>query len=497
MKKISKTLLASAVLVASGIAAAEVTNITLLLAADVDNMSPSGNRGGFAKLSTMVDAEKENNPNTLYINAGDAISPSLMSSFDKGEHIIELMNMTPPDIFVPGNHEFDFGPDVYKERMAEANFKHVLAANMIEGGKLLADDHEIIELDGVKLGFYGLGAVDTPVKSSPGDIQFADAVATGLTQKAALKEAGADIVIAVTHQAKAIDRQLIANRAADIIFSGDDHVLDIYYDGKVAFAEPLAQAESLIALDLQVDVKTDDDKRKVKWWPNFRVIDSADVEPKAEVQARIDELEDKLSKELDVVLGATSAEFDTTRATVRGGESAFANMLVDAMRKAVDADIAITNGGGIRAGKTYTEGYEISRRDIIEELPFGNVTVMIKLTGEQIIAALENGVSAVEDGAGRFPHVSNMTFTADLTKPAGARISEVMIGGAAIDPAATYKVATNDYMGNGGDGYSVMKAGEVLIRPADGQLMANDLMVYIRENAPVAPAVEGRIKLVR
>lgn len=498
MKFLQKTMLAGAVLAAStSMALAEVTTITFVLAADVYEMSPSKGRGGFGKLSAMVDAEKANNPNTLYVHAGDAFSPSLMSSFDKGEHIVELMNFTPPDIFVPGNHEFDFGPDVYKERIAEAKFAHVLAANMSENGELLADDHEIFEFNGVKVGIYGLAAEDTPVKSSPGSVEFAAAVETGLAQKAALKAAGADIIVAVTHSGKAVDRALIDNKVADVILSGDDHDLDIFYNGKVAFAEPISDAKHVVAVDLEVDVKDDGEKRKVRWWPNFRVVDSANFEPHPAVDARVQELEGKLSAELDVTLGETNTSFDTTKPSVRGGESAFGNMLADAMRQAVGADIAITNGGGIRAGKTYAEGEAITRRHILEELPFGNVTVMLGLTGEQVIAALENGVSAVEGGAGRFPHVSNLSFTADITKPAGERVSEVMVGGVAIDPAATYKVATNDYMGNGGDGYSVMKNGNVLIRATDGKLMANDLMVYIRKNAPVSPAVEGRVNLVR
>lgn len=495
--KIFSAVILSIILAASSLAVAEVTTITLLLASDTDNMLPSGDRGGFARLSAMVDAEKANNPNTLYIYAGDAISPSLMSSFDKGKHIIELLNMTPPDVFVPGNHEFDFGPEVYKQRMSEANFENILAANMTENGKPLAGDHKIFELNGVKLGIYGLAAEDTEIKSSPGNVDFANAVETGLAQQAALKAAGADIVVAVAHQSTAVDRRLLNNRVADVIFSGDDHALDIYYDGNIVFAEPFAQAEYLVALDLQVTVKTDEDKRKVNWWPNFRIIDSAAVEPKAEVQARIDQLENELSNELNVVLGVTTTGFDTARATVRSGESAFANLLADAMRESVGADVAITNGGGIRAGKTYQAGHEITRRDIIEELPFGNITIMINMTGAQIIAALENGVSAVEDDAGCFPQVSNMSFTANLSKPAGERVSEVMIEGVALNPERTYKVATNDYLGNGGDGYTVMREGELLIRKVDGRLMANDLMVYIRDRGSVSPAVEGRIKLIR
>jgi 2',3'-cyclic-nucleotide 2'-phosphodiesterase (5'-nucleotidase family) len=491
-----KTAITSAILMCTAVAA-QAENITLLLASDVYEMSPEKGRGGFAKLSTIVKQEKAANPNTLYVHAGDAISPSLMSSFDKGEHVINLMNMTPPDVFVPGNHEFDFGPDIYKQRMEAANFGAILAANMTQDDEPLAEAHKLYTFGDVKVGVYGLAAEDTPVKSSPGDVQFSDPIATGKAQKAALKDAGADIIVAVTHSNKTMDQALIDNKVADVILSGDDHDMWMFYDGKTVFAEALSDARHVLALDLDVSVKVDGDKRKVKWWPDFRVIDSADVELEASTDAQVQILEAQLGKELDVALGKTETSFDTQKTTVRGGESAFGNLVADAMKTSTGADIGFTNGGGIRAGKTYAEGEEISRRHILEELPFGNVVVMLGMSGEQVIEALEVGVSKIEEGAGRFPHVSNITFDADITKPSGKRVSNVKVGGEAIDLATTYKVATNDYIAGGGDGYKVMANAELLLRPLDGKLMANEVMAYIRANAPISPKVEGRINLIK
>ena len=99
------------------------------------------------------------------------------------------------------------------------------------------------------------------------------------------------------------------------------------------------------------------------------------------------------------------------------------NLVADAMKKAVGADIAITNGGGIRGDKLYAAGAKLTRKDILTELPFGNKTLMIEITGAQIKAALENGVSQIEKGAGRFPQVSGLAFTVEKAKPAGERVS--------------------------------------------------------------------------
>ena len=170
------------------------------------------------------------------------------------------------------------------------------------------------------------------------------------------------------------------------------------------------------------------------------------------------------------------------------------NLIADAMRAATGADIAITNGGGIRADRTYDAGTVLTRRDILTELPFGNVTVLTELPGYQILAALENGVSQVEKGAGRFPQVSGISFAFDPSAPAGSRVSEVMVGDAPLDLNKVYTVATNDYMLAGGDGYSALGGGRVIVDKGNGNLMANDVMAYITEQGAVTTGIEGRIR---
>ena len=138
---------------------------------------------------------------------------------------------------------------------------------------------------------------------------------------------------------------------------------------------------------------------------------------------------------------------------MRSKEATIGNLIADAMLQGVDADIAIANGGGIRAKKIYAPGTMITRRDIQTELPFGNVVVKLGLKGSQIWEALENGVSQVEQNAGRFPQVSGMSFTWNPKAEVGSRVVSVEIGGRPLSKGKTYTVATNDYLANGGDGY--------------------------------------------
>jgi len=169
------------------------------------------------------------------------------------------------------------------------------------------------------------------------------------------------------------------------------------------------------------------------------------------------------------------------------------NLVADALREAVNADVAITNGGGLRGNTEYPAGHAITRKDVLTELPFGNRTMKLQVTGATILAALENGFSEIEDGGGRFPQVSGLKVKFDRAKPKGARVLSVEANGKPLDVNAKYTIATNDFMANGGDGYAVFREAKPLLTVRDAKLMANDMMAYITARKTVSPAVEGRI----
>ena len=215
--------------------------------------------------------------------------------------------------------------------------------------------------------------------------------------------------------------------------------------------------------------------------------------PDAEVAALVKGYEDKLSAELDQPLGVTETELDSRRATIRGAEAALGNVIADAMRIAVAADVALTNGGGIRGNRLYDPGHTLTRRDILTELPFGNRTMKLEITGAALRQALEHGFSQAEDGAGRFPQISGMQVTWDPKAAPGGRVVSVSVGNAPLDEARSYTLATNDYIARGGDGYGVFKSAKVLIDSDGGRLMAAQVMDYIAQLGQVAPKLEGRI----
>ena len=480
-------------------ASAETVTITLLGVGDIYDFAGDGTRGGFARLNAVARTERANNPNTLYVMDGDMLSPSLLSGFDKGQNTIDLTNVVPFDLAVPGNHEFDFGPENFMEKLAASAYPWA-AVNITNadgsaiaglGGTMMKD------VGGVMVALVPVAQDTSPEVATTGDLVFLGTVDTGIAAAETAREAGADIVVGVVQTNMTNDRELIASGAFDVILSGDDHSYATSYDGRTAYVETSIDGRFLSPLDLTVEIGTDaDGNRTIDWTPIFRFIDSASVTPDPETQALVDAFSAQLDQSLNIEIGVTTGPLDSRRNVVRGQESAMGNLIADAIRVAVGADIAITNGGGIRADRTYDAGTVLTRRDILTELPFGNVTVLTEVTGQQVLDALENGFSQVEEGAGRFPQISGLTVVFDPTAPAMTRVAEVMVAGAPLDVNAVYKLATNDFMLGGGDGFGALGGGRVIINQGNGNLMANDVMDYVTAMGGVTATVEGRIKTV-
>jgi 5'-nucleotidase/UDP-sugar diphosphatase len=483
-------------------ACAQNTKVTFLLVNDIYQMSgqmmPDGKtRGGFARLAAVAKAERAKGGHVIVAHGGDTLSPSLMSSLDQGAHIIALSNMVGLDIFAPGNHEFDFGKSVFLERMRNAKFP-IFAANLRgAGGEPLpgVNDRAIVALDGVRLGLTGAAYDDSPRASSPGDLKFSPSVETEKAQAEALRREGADFVLAVMHADRQQGYALFATRTVDLILTGHNHDLFVNYDGRTAMVESSYDAHYLTAIDVAIDVTARNGTREVKWWPQFRIIDTATVTPDPEVAAVVAGYERQLSHEMDVPLATTQVELDSRTAIVRTRESAVGNLVADAMRAETHADAAVMNGGGIRAGQVYPAGSKISRRDIMAELPFGNRVIPIEISGGALKRALENGLSQLPNPSGRFPQVSGLTIVADTGRPTGERIVSLTVAGVPLDETRLYRVAINDFLARGGDNYVQLRDAAHLLPESDAPPLANVVMDYVKNLGTIRTGAEGRIVL--
>ena len=473
-------------------------SFTLLLVNDIYRLDEYRGRGGFARLATIVEGERARGVPVLFCHAGDSFSPSLLSGFDKGAHIVSLTNLIEPDVFVPGNHEFDFGPDVFMQRLAEARFP-VFGANLrrADGSPVPGvRSAEIRQLGPVKVGVVGVIMEEVPRISHSGDLRFEPVRATLRREVAGLRAGGADIVVAVAHTDRAVDTEIVRSRLVDVLLSGHDHDLAIAYDGKTVMVESSEEGWFVTAIDMTVTVEGEGAKRRVGWSPSFRVHDSRAVVPHPDVLRVVRTYQDGLAGVLDVVVGSTTVALDSRAEVLRAGEAAIGNLVTDAMRLANGADVTIMNAGSFRAHETYAPGAILRRRDILSELPYGNTTVVVDMSGEDLRSLLEHGFAVAGQESGRFPQLSGVRLTYSRRAPPGSRLREVWVGTAPLDPSRRYRVAANDFMLAGGDGYTILARSRPLVGATDGNLLVNEVMAYVTERGTVSPAIEGRIVAV-
>jgi 2',3'-cyclic-nucleotide 2'-phosphodiesterase (5'-nucleotidase family) len=497
LKRISAFVIVLLVVVWRGLAFAAPVTVTFLHTNDIYLIDQQDGHGGFPKLMTLLKQERAANPNAITTFGGDLFSPSVMSGFTKGSQMVELMDAIGLDYAVPGNHEFDFGPETFEQNI-KASKAVWLAANLrrADGNPVPGVvEHAIVEIAGMKIGMFGVITPETVTLSSGGEaFNFTDPVTTARSQVEKLRSQGADFIVAFTHLDWAEERELAQQVGGiGLMLTGHDHIAATIFVGDTLLVQAGSNAHWLAAVDVKLDDVTQRGKKKLIARYQWRMHSTAGIEDDPDIAALVQTYKAKLDTELNVVVGTTSTALDTRREIVRTQESAFANLIADAMRESVGADVALTNGGGMRGETLYEAGTEITRKTVLTELPFGNVTVKLEIPGQVLLAALESGVSKVENVRGQFPHVSGMTYVFDPKLPPGNRIITVQVGNQPLDPTATYTLATNDYLAAGGDNYDMFKGLKRLIDASGATLMATAVMHYIEQRGAIAPKLEGRI----
>lgn len=480
-----------------GPARGQSTTLTLLTVNDVYEITPVQGKGGLAELMTLLRAERATATHHLTTVNGDFLSPSIMSALLKGAQMVTLFNAMGVDAVVFGNHEFDFGPEVTQQRMSEAQFIW-LGTNVLGpdgkpfGGALATMTRQVGDLT---IGLFGLLTPETARLSSPGPtVTFTPLVPTAQTAVAALRQAGADVIIALTHLSMAEDRVLAQQvPGISVILGGHDHEPITWYEGETLIFKAGSDAHYLGRIDLAMEKKGTEKGPRVTVTPSWRMLANRGVPPEPGVAAEVARYTATLDQELSQPVGQTRTALDSQTAEVRTRETTMGNLVAEALRETLQADVALVNGGGIRGNRLYEAGMTLTRRDILQELPFGNPAVLVELSGADLLAALENGVSQVEHKAGRFPQVTGLRLTYNPGKPAGSRVLDVQVGDKTLDRTATYRVATSDFLLKGGDGYSSLRQGKVLIDASGGTLIATIVMRYITTQGSVAPQVDGRI----
>ncbi|OEH92967.1 multifunctional 2',3'-cyclic-nucleotide 2'-phosphodiesterase/5'-nucleotidase/3'-nucleotidase [Bacillus solimangrovi] len=475
----------------------DVKKLTILHTNDVHGRADEGKYDGmgFAKLSTLVEQERSENENVLLLDAGDTVHGTTFATLVKGESIVDVMNVVGYDAMTAGNHDFNYGYERLLELEKMMEFP-LLSANVVkEDDSLLLDPYIIEDVDGLKVGIFGLATPETSYKTHPKNVEgltFTDPVEAAKDMVTELETQGADIIIALTHlgidESSTETSIKVAEGAPGIDLIVDGHSHTTLVEGMQGENDTLIVSAGEYTKNLGVvDLTFEDGELVTKEASLISKEEASDVQPNAEVEAAINEVKTEQQEVLAEVVGSSEVVLDGEREQVRAGETNLGNLLTDAMLDLTGADVALSNGGGIRAS---IDAGEVTKGDIITAFPFGNYIITKEMTGSVIKEALEHGVSAYPEPNGGFPHVGGISFAIDTAQPAGDRVHSIKVAGQPIEMDKTYVVATNDFTGAGGDDYTMFAD-----LPIKNEFAALDeaLIGYMNKLGNVNPTVEDRI----
>ena len=470
--------------------------------------------GGVARLKTAIDTQRQAlaGKNVLLLNAGDNFQGSLFYTTYKGAVEAEFLNLMKFDAMTVGNHEFDDSEDGLATFLDKVAFPVVTANVAASASSKIGDRIKpfiVLDQGGQKIGIVGAVANDTAELSSPGpNVLIGDDVADITAAIGELKKEGVNKIIALTHVGYPRDLAAIAKIPdVDVVVGGHTNTFlsntsdkaegpyPTLVDNPGGYKVPVVQAAAYSKYLGNLKVVFDD-AGVVKESSGEPVLIDSSIKPDEAVLARIKELGGPIEELKNKIVAESAAPIDGSREVCRAAECAMGNLVADAIldrTKSQGMTIAITNGGGLRAS---IDGGPVSMGEVLSVLPFQNTVATFQLKGSDLIAALENGLGQIEEGAGRFPQVSGMKYSFDKSKPAGSRVVSVEVkeGDAFVplDPAKTYGIASNNYMRAGGDGYSVFATAGMNAYDFGPNL---ELVVadYLAAHRPYQPYTDGRI----
>ena len=444
---------------------------------------------GYAKVAALKAQYEAEGAYVLVMDAGDFIQGQPAVSLSQGATAVELMNMVGYDVAIPGNHEFDYGYDNLKALAEKAEFP-ILAANITANGTAALDENVVFTApDGTTIGVFGLDTPETATKANPAKIKGLTFAAGeemfAIASKEVEKLADCDYVVCLGHLG--IDAESTGNRSIDLLEKVTG--IDLFIDGHshsdlaaiaAATNENRTVGETVVTSTgtaLQsigvVTIKDGAITTETVSTADITVAeDDAIAARAAEINAEIDAEYGAKFAESEVDLNGERDPGNRTEETNLGDLIADA-LLWKAQEQGEKADVAITNGGGIRAS---ISAGDITKKDINTVLPFGNTLGIIKLTGSELLNALEASTYCTPTAVGAFPQVSGIEFTVNTFKaydqgeqyPGSTyygpksinRVTINSVGGKDFDPNATYTIVTNDFMAAGGDTYYAFAAAD-------------------------------------
>lgn len=493
--------------------------------------------GGYARQATLIRQLMKTEPNPLLLNAGDTFQGTLYFNVYQGLADLAYMNRIGYQAMAVGNHEFDLGPSVLANFARRALFPMLscnIDASADDNLRGLIKPYTVLNVGGERVGVIGATTPEAPMISSPGPtIKFLDLESSLKKAVSELSSQGINKIILLSHLGYLADQE-VAKRVPgiDVIVGGHSHTLLGEFTDK-----NLPKSEgNYPTLHLRANMKPEDPNNEgriggaivtqtppdscliLQGWEWGKVLGRIRVRFNAqgyvsgwsfaqpivvddnvgddrEIEGLVAAFRRPIDAARKQVVGSAAEKIDGDRETVRKRESAMGDVIADAMLAAtrrMGADLALMNAGGIRAG---LEPGPVSMEQLISVQPFGNTLVLLDLTGQELLAAFEHAGSGWERGEGMFPCVSaDVRLRYDMKQAPGRRLKAAFVDGREIDPKKTYRVATNNFIANGKDGYTILASAKGK-RLDTGIVDIDALMEYLKSHSPLVPASIPRVRI--
>ena len=507
--------MAAPALAAEGTEAQDGNDIVILHTNDVhcgieDGLTYAGVSAYARAMEEQYGAE-----NVTLVDAGDAVQGGPIGTLTRGEYLVDIMNQVGYDIFTPGNHEYDYQMPRMLELMDQLDAT-VVSSNFLDlsTGESVFAPYTILSYGDVDVAYVGITTPESFTKSTPAYFQDEDgnylcsfcedesgqALYDNVQASVdAARTEGADYVVAVAHLGVDVSSapwrstDVIANtHGIDVMIDGHSHTA---IDGQEVLNEDgetvlLNQTGTKLAALGQVVIDPDTGEISAGLITEYQERDQ-------DTQAFVDSINQEFSTVLSQVVASTDVALTTVDPStgeriIRSQETNLGDLCADAYREVLDADVGLINGGGIRAD---IAAGEITYGDIISVHPYNNQATSVRVTGQQLLDALELGARYTPYENGGFLHASGLTYTIDTTIPSSVvtdvqdnfvrvdgayRVKDVMVGGEPLDLEKTYVVASHDYMLlSGGDGMTMFDGAEVV---KDRVMPDSEVLIqYIRD----------------
>lgn len=469
--------------------------ITLVYAAAMAEVQPNQNRGGLPQLATLLKTLRREHPQLVFLHGGGALSPSILSSTDRGAHMISLLNLLRPDALALAKSEFAHKEDELSQRAMEATFP-LLVANLhdpLTGAGIEGTRSEyLLSLGAYRIGILALVDPEVIVDYMPNRAELLDTGQAIATSTARLRAAGAELIILLADFRPPGLQKMLNRREVDLALIGDPALDPPAHQDSSNYYEYNSNRGGVCLFTLTLTGSG----QNLAFTGKSQTLSLAELPEDPEVKGKIDGYLSQLADILTVPLATTRTDLDTSRNSLRSGENGLANLFADILREFYQADCALINGGGIRGNRFYPAGTTLTRGDLHREIPFNNRVVNIEVSGRQLWDAIENGLGRIEDGKGRFPQVSGMKIFYRPRNPPGSRVARILVDDQELNADQSYTLATLDYLAEGGDGYQSLKGSRRLTKIGGDRLFWEYLRNGLINRGEIAPMIEGRLTVI-